>query len=102
MSNNKKLIITDTNFLIYSPNGNIKVNFSLKKGVPYYDVVYSNKQIIKPSKLGFTFNNAVPLNSNFIVTDHKYKSFDENWTLPWGEVKEIRNNGNQPLSYRYL
>lgn len=95
MKNSKKLKITDTNFLIYSPDGNIKVNFSLKEGVPYYDVVYSNKQIIKPSKLGFTFNNAEPLNSNFIVTDHKYKSLDENWIQPWGEVREIRNNYNQ-------
>lgn len=95
MKNNKKLKITDTNFLVYSPDGNIKVNFSLKEGVPYYDVVYSNKQIIKPSKLGFTFNNAEPLINNFIITDHKYKSFNEKWIQPWGEVKEILNNYNQ-------
>ncbi|GIM30398.1 alpha-glucosidase [Clostridium polyendosporum] len=85
----------DSNFYVFSPDGRIQVTFTLKKGVAYYDAIYCNKSIIKPSKLGFTFNNAEPLNQNFIITDHKYNSFDENWIQPWGEVKEIRNNYNE-------
>lgn len=90
-----KAKVMDSNLFVCSPDGKVKVTFILKNGITYYDVIYYNKHIIKPSKLGFTFNNAEPLNKNFMITDHNYNSFDENWIQPWGEVKEIRNNYNE-------
>ncbi|WP_246503567.1 glycoside hydrolase family 97 protein [Clostridium polyendosporum] len=85
----------DSNFYVFSPDGRIQVNFILKSGFPYYSVRYSNKDIINYSKLGFTFKDAEPLNKNFIITSSKCNSFDQTWTQPWGEVKEIRNNYNE-------
>ncbi|WP_410514891.1 glycoside hydrolase family 97 catalytic domain-containing protein [Paenibacillus sp. BR2-3] len=82
-------------YSVSSPDGRVQVAFMLKNGVPFYRVTYNDKLIIKPSKLGFTFKNAEPLNRNFIVTASKYGSFDEIWTQPWGEVKEIRNHYNE-------
>ena len=38
---------------ITSPNGNVKVTFMLVDGVPYYEMYYKDKQVLKPSLLGF-------------------------------------------------
>ena len=38
---------------ITSPNGQIKVNFTLDGTVPTYSVTYQGKTIIKPSRLGY-------------------------------------------------
>lgn len=85
----------DKNFYISSPDGRILVNFMLKKGVPYYSVRYCDKDILVPSKLGFIFKERKPLNQNFYIVSSKYKSFDQTWTQPWGEVKQIRNHYNE-------
>ena len=84
-----------TGIHVSSPNGRVQVTFMLEGGVPYYQVSYSGEDIIKPSKLGFTFKDAEPLNQNLIIADDKHSSFDETWTQPWGEVKEIRNHYNE-------
>ena len=39
--------------------------------------------------------DAGPLNQNLTVTGVEHKSFDETWTLPWGEVERIRNHYNE-------
>lgn len=83
-------------FCISSPDGKIQVAFMLTDGVPYYFVRYFEKDIINPSKLGLRFKH-VELNQNFIINDVKYGSFDQTWTQPWGEVKEIRNHYNEFL-----
>lgn len=80
---------------VFSPDGKAQVTFILKNGVPYYEVIYGDKNIINLSKLGLIFKDAEPLNSNFIITSKKYYNFDENWVQPWGEIKEIRNNYNE-------
>lgn len=36
-----------------SPNGDFQLEFSLKNGVPYYNLKYKGEQIINDSKLGF-------------------------------------------------
>jgi alpha-glucosidase len=83
------------NFCISSPDGKIIVDFMLKGGVPYYFVKYSNEVVLNASKLGFTFKNDKPLDNNFFIAGCKYDSFDQTWTQPWGEVKEIRNQYNE-------
>ena len=43
-------------YYITSPNGNIKLDFSVtENGVPYYSIVYRNDTIVKPSTLGIRF-----------------------------------------------
>jgi alpha-glucosidase len=77
---------------ISSPDSKIKLIFTLKDGAPYYSVDRLEKEIIKPSKLGFVFKTQKPLNGNFKIKEKKKSSFDETWTQPWGEVKNIRNH----------
>ncbi len=77
---------------VSSPDGRIQATFVLEDGVPYYAVSRSGEDIIKPSKLGFIFKDAEPLNQKLTVVESKLDSFDETWTQPWGEVEEIRNH----------
>ena len=86
---------SQTGIHVYSPNDRVQVIFTLEDGVPCYQVSYAGEDIIKPSKLGFTFKDAEPLDQNLIIADEKHSSFDETWTQPWGEVKEIRNHYNE-------
>jgi alpha-glucosidase len=67
----------------------------LDDGVPYYAVSRSGQDVIKPSKLGFVFKDAEPLNQNLAVVESRLDSFDETWAQPWGEVEEIRNHYNE-------
>lgn len=80
---------------VSSPDGKIKVTFMLDDGVPCYAVSRSGQDIIKPSKLGFSFKDTEPLNQNLTIVESKLDSFDETWTQPWGEVEEIRNHYNE-------
>jgi len=78
---------------ITSPNGLLKLNFSLSsKGEPSYELSYKNKVVIKPSKLGLELKNEQGLMNGFALTDAKTSTFDETWTPVWGEVKQIRNH----------
>ena len=60
---------------ITSPNGQIKVNFTLDGTVPTYSVTYQGKTIIKPSRLGY-YLEAEPL--EYITAARKAKGSD-NW-----------------------
>lgn len=101
-----------------SPNGNFVMKFYLQaNGEPTYDLIYKEKEIIKPSKLGlelvgkkektdyWEFDNkpkdlnqkddSESLFDNFVIKDTQTSSFDETWTPVWGETQTIRNNYNQ-------
>ena len=87
--------VPDNGSHVSSPDGRIQVTFVLEDGVPYYAVSRSGEDVIKPSKLGFIFKDAEPLNQNLTVVESKLDSLDETWTQPWGEVEEIRNHYNE-------
>lgn len=82
-------------FCVSSPDGRIQVDFILKNGVPYYTVRYHNKTVMNASKMGFSFKNEKSLDSHFFIAGNKYDSFDQTWTQPWGEAKNIRNQYNE-------
>ncbi len=82
-------------FEVSSPDKKITVIFSLKQGTPYYQIKRDDKSVINVSKLGFTLNEAHALNSNFKISSHSISSFDETWTQPWGEEKDIVNHYNE-------
>ena len=83
---------------ITSPNGQIKVNFTLDGTVPTYSVTYQGKTIIKPSRLGYQLaKGGKDLLSDFSVINEKTSTFDETWTPVWGENKSIRNHYNDML-----
>ena len=80
---------------VNSPDGRIEVLFGLVEGVPYYAVNRDGAAVLLPSRLGFSFSTGTPLNANMKLLDWDQDSFDETWTQPWGEVKEIRDQHNE-------
>ena len=78
-----------------SPNGQLEATFILDNGVPTYQLVYKDKQVLKPGKMGLELFNEKDLIHNFQVIDTKTSSFDETWQPVWGEEKEIRNHYNE-------
>ncbi|VAV97502.1 Alpha-glucosidase [hydrothermal vent metagenome] len=80
---------------ISSPGAVLKVTLSLEKQVPFYQVERLGKSVISKSALGLRFKNAPHLDGGFVLSDVQKSSFDETWTQPWGEKKDIRNNYNE-------
>lgn len=84
---------------IKSPSGNVCVDFELtSSGEPVYSMKYNDKEIIKPSKLGYELKGNSNLREGFKLIKTSTSSFDETWEPVWGEVKEIRNNYNELLA----
>jgi len=80
--------------VVESPGKANTIIFSLVDGKPEYRVDHGNTPIIQPSTLGLKFANDVNLCDGFTLENYTQDSFDETWTQPWGEVKDIRNNYN--------
>ncbi|HNB55180.1 MAG TPA: glycoside hydrolase family 97 N-terminal domain-containing protein, partial [Anaerolineales bacterium] len=85
----------DDSLRVASPDGKNEVLFGLIDGVPYYSVTHNGAGVILPSKMGFTFLNDAPLNAGLSIVDSETSTFDETWTQPWGEVKDIRDHHNE-------
>ena len=83
-----------TSTTVSSPDGTITINFELKGGKPFYSVQKNGNPVIIPSALGIKLSQKLQLDSNFKVVALKQSVFDETWTQPWGEQKEIRNHYN--------
>jgi len=86
-----------TDQIVRSPGGKITIQFKLISGAPHYSVQYNSTAILSDSRLGFRFRDTTPLENNFEIIDTEYNSFDETWTQPWGEVKDIRNHYNEMI-----
>lgn len=90
---------------VMSPDGNVKVNFSLSEsGQPTYEMTYKGKAVIKPSHLGLELakdrhaskgEKETDLMDGFRITDTKTTTFDETWKPVWGEIATIRNHYNE-------
>lgn len=110
-----------------SPNGNLKVQFDVKDGIPVYSVSYKGKPVVKESKMGlelynengrheFTTASLKPgeasrksLYDGFQMGEVNNTTFDETWKPVWGEETSIRNHYNemsvklnQPQFDRYI
>ena len=82
---------------VKSPDGNIVLNFSVENGQAIYSLTFKNKDVIKPSSLGFEIKNQEPLAGNFTIMSSQTSSFDETWVPVWGEESSIRNHYNELL-----
>ena len=82
---------------VTSPNGEMKLTFTLRDSKPYYSVSFRGKPVIKPSHLGYELHNAESLLEGFTQTGEKTSTFDETWTPVWGENKTIRNHYKELL-----
>ncbi|MBN4080798.1 glycoside hydrolase family 97 protein [Caldithrix abyssi] len=91
------VIAEETEIQITSPDGKNVVYFDVKNGQPFYRVYRKGQPVIVDSELGLDFKNTKPLKLK--LAGSEITAFDETWTQPWGEVKEIRNHYNE-LSVR--
>lgn len=97
---------------LFSPNRELKMDFSIEKGRPTYTLQYKGKTVIAPSHLGIELkgefqrrefnemddkNEGSPysLMTGFAVADSAFSTFDETWTPVWGEESSIRNHYNE-------
>lgn len=78
-----------------SPNDIVKVSFMLQDGAPYYQITRFGREVINPSRLGFILEDAPPLAEGFDVASCDTSHFDEIWSQPWGEKRDIRNSYNE-------
>ena len=77
---------------VSSPGNILILSFKVEDGIPYYWLSRQSRIVIKPSRLGFLFNGAEPLDANFKIKSAVQNTFDETWETVWGEQKFIRNN----------
>ncbi|MGY6743435.1 MAG: glycoside hydrolase family 97 protein [Cecembia sp.] len=77
---------------LQSPNGNLKLEFEVKEGIPYYQLTFKNKTVILPSKLGLELKNQPSFLDGFDMGKVVYNEFDETWEPVWGEENRIRNH----------
>lgn len=77
---------------VSSPGNILTLSFKVEDGIPYYWLSRQSRIVIKPSRLGFLFNGAEPLDANFKIKSAVQNTFDETWTQVWGEQKFVRNN----------
>ena len=82
---------------VVSPNGNVRVDFSIVDGRPTYEMSYKGKTVVKPSHLGLELIGSTNLMDKFEEKNVIYSDFDETWKPVWGENKEIRNNYREML-----
>ena len=80
-----------------SPDGQLKLSFELRDGVPYYSLDRADQPVVLPSKMGFTLEWRDDLAHAFILKDQQYSTFDETWEPVWGEEAHIRNHYNELL-----
>lgn len=80
---------------VSSPNKQLKVEFSIDKGRPAYQLFYKNQTVIKTSHLGLQLINWPDLIDDFVIAGSETASFDETWKPVWGEEEIIRNNYNE-------
>jgi alpha-glucosidase len=80
---------------IASPNGSVKVIFTLHDGLPSYSVSRTGSELIRGSKLGFLLADTPSLDGNFELASAKSSSYSETWEQPWGEKREIINAYNE-------
>lgn len=81
--------------VVTSPNKTIKLSFSDSEDLARYSLKYKGTEVIKPSKLGFTFAKAPSFYRDFNLTELSRTSHDKTWEQPWGEQRLIRDNHNE-------
>lgn len=78
---------------VSSPDGTIKVDVSRDGSSLSYAVSIGGDTLIAHSRLGFDAKGLIPAADAKMTVKHS--SFDQTWTQPWGENKEIRNHYNE-------
>lgn len=90
---------------VSSPGGSVAVKFSVGDGgVPFYEMTYKGKTVVKPSRLGLELARSkhasrgmdeTDLMNGFTIAKTENATFDETWRPVWGETATIRNHYNE-------
>ena len=79
-----------------SPNQSNEIEFRIKEnGTPVYRVFHNDEIIIAESSLGFEFKDQQALKDGFKISDVEENQLDEEWEMPWGEQRIVRNHFNE-------
>src|SRR5690606_19660804 len=72
------------------------LTFSLtEKGEPQYSLSHNKNSVIKPSLMGFEFQDIEKMTSGFEVVNVEKNTVNSTWEQPWGEFKTITDNHNE-------
>lgn len=103
---------------LLSPDGMLRLSFSVKDGIPMYALQRDSKDVVLPSRLGFEMRGTVKsekidiqadrisktdalpgymMDRGFELLDSSRDSLDETWEPVWGEESSIRNHYNELL-----
>lgn len=103
---------------LLSPDGMLRLSFSVKDGIPMYALQRDGKDVVLPSHLGFEMRGTVKsekidiqadrisktdalpgymMDRGFELLDSSRDSLDETWEPVWGEESIIRNHYNELL-----
>ena len=103
---------------LLSPDGMLRLSFSVKDGIPMYALQRDGKDVVLPSRLGFEIRGTVKsekidiqadrisktdalpgymMDRGFELLDSSRDSLDETWEPVWGEESSIRNHYNELL-----
>ncbi len=82
-----------------SPNERLVCRFNIQNGRASYSLFKDGKELIGPSRLGFSLRGQKPLFSDLAVVREHTKSEDETWETAWGEERTIRNHYNELTVY---
>lgn len=103
---------------LLSPDGMLRLSFSVKDGIPMYALQRDGKDVVLPSRLGFEMRGTVKsekidiqadrisktdalpgymMDRGFELLDSSRDSLDEIWGPVWGEESSIRNHYNELL-----
>ena len=103
---------------LLSPDGLLRLSFSVKDGIPMYALQRDGKDVVLPSRLGFEMRGTVKsekidiqadrisktdalpgymMDRGFELLSSSRDSLDETWEPVWGEESSIRNHYNELL-----
>lgn len=103
---------------LLSPDGMLRLSFSVKDGIPMYALQRDGKDVVLPSRLGFEMRGTVKsekidiqadrisktdalpgymMDRGFELLSSSRDSLDETWKPVWGEESSIRNHYNELL-----
>ena len=82
--------------VVASPDGrNVVVVAVGDDGRLTYRVRRDGRNVLLPSRLGFEFRGAAPLDSALRIVDSSGRTYDQWWTQPWGEVRRVHEHYNE-------
>jgi len=76
-----------------APGGEAQLQFFLtENGSPAYRLLVQEETVIDTSRLGFEFKDAARLQEGFEVISKNSRMVDDEWEMPWGEQRKVRNH----------